>query len=149
MSTTSTVVAFRAALVSALEAHATVVAQAIQVHESWPGPTTEDEGIYLGAVSGTSELSSIKPGRQRREETYTQEVVIQCWRAATSPTDAETSVARVFALFAALEDVIANDPDMGGVSWGFVSAFDLIPQQFEHSWAHRLTVSISCTARLT
>lgn len=149
MSTTSTVVAFRAALLSALRAHATVVADGIQVSDAWPGPTTEDEGIWLGAVAGTSELASIKTGRQRREETYTQEVVIQCWRASTSPTDGETSVARVFALYAALEDVVAIDPDMGGVSWSSPSVFDLTPQMFEHSWAHRLTVSISCTARLT
>lgn len=149
MSTTSTVVAFRAALLAGLQAHDTITADNVQVTASWPGPDTEDEGIFLGSVSGVSEIASIKTGRQRRNETYRQEVVIQAWRVANTPADSELSVARVFELFAALEDVLADDPETGGVQWGEVAEFELTSLTFESGWAHRLTVVATATARLT
>lgn len=149
MSTTSTVVAFRAALVAGLQAHATITAGSVQVADAWPGPETEDEGIFLAGVSGVSEIASIKTGRQRRNESYRQEVVVQVHRASVSPYDGETSVARVFALFAALEDVLADDPETGGVQWGEIAEFELVPITFETGWAHRLTVVVTATARLT
>lgn len=148
MSTTSTVVAFRSALLDALRDHSTVVADSIQVTDAWPGPSTEDEGIFLAGVTGVSEITSIKTGRQRRQETYRQQVVIQVHRASLSPLDGETSVARVFALFAALEDVLADEPTLGGVSWGQIVDFELNPFEFEVGWAHRLTATVEPTARL-
>lgn len=148
MSTTSTVVAFRAGLLEGLRDHATITADGVQVEAAWPGPDTEDEGIFLGGVSGVSEIASIKAGRQRRNETYRQEVIVQVWRAADTPSASELSVARIFDLFAAIEDVLADDPETGGVQWGEVAEFELVPVTFESGWAHRLTVVVTATARL-
>lgn len=149
MSTTSTVVAFRAALVAGLQAHDTVTGDGIQVTDGWPGPDTQAEGIYLADVEGVSEIANLGAGRKRRNEEYRQTVVVQTFRAAHTPQQHDTAVARTFALFAALEDVIADAPTTGGVQWGFLSAFSLTTVPFESGWASRLTTEVTCNARLT
>lgn len=149
MSTTSTVVAFRAALIDALEAHATVAADGIQVADGWQGPDTNDEGIYLTDVEGESDLANIGPPRKQRNEEYRQTVVMQSWHAAGSPAEHATAVSRAFAMFAALEDVVAAGPTLGNIQWGRVTSFVLTTVPFETGWAARLTAQVTCTARLT
>lgn len=141
--TTSTVVAFRANLIAALQATTDV-----QVADGWQGPETQDEGIYLTDLRFSNELIAFKQARQPRVETYEQTVVIQAWRAAETPTEHDQSVARVFALFAALEDVVASDDDIAGELVVQVLSGELTTVPFETGWAARLAVLVSVSADL-
>lgn len=145
MATTSTVPAFKAALVAALDTATTV-----QVSRRWPGPSTADEGIFLGDVEGDMEIASIKTGRQRRNERYRVQVICQTWRSAHTPLSADDSEDRAYALLAVVENVLADDPTVApSVAWNEVSSFADETVPFEHGWATRLTLTVAVTARLT
>lgn len=148
--TSSTVPAVKTALVSTLTARPTLSAQ---VSRRWPGPNTEHEGVYLGDVEGESRVSSLKPGRQRRQETYVLQVVCQTFHSAHTPLDAGDSEARAYALLAELEGALADDPRLGdaaGVS--AVLEFGTWTEEtvpFERGWATRITAGVRVSARLT
>jgi hypothetical protein len=149
MSTTSTVVAFRAALLEGLRDHATITADGIQVADGWQGPDTADEGIYLTELRYTSTPTAFGPTRMPRQEDYEQTVVIQTWRAAETPTEQAAAIERVLTLHGALEDVLALDPKIGGTSFARLQAGELLPVPFETGWMARFTVVVACSAHLT
>ena len=131
-----------------------IAAQAgsVQVARRWPGPSTAEEGIYLGDVIGEANISALTAtnARARREERYRIEIVCQAWRSAHTPLDADDSEDRAYALFAHVENAVAADVDVNAtVKWSQVVEFrdETIP--FDKGWATRLTVVLSCTARLT
>lgn len=157
--TITTVPAFRAAVVSALRLHPTVLAGndpeeisqpgAVPVSSGHPGDTMGPEGIYLGEVDGNMEIPTIRAGRKKRDEDYTVEVV--CFTGSTddAPDAAET---RAFELGGALEDILANDPTLAveGVQWASISAFQesVAFDATANGWVARVTYSVSVKARL-
>lgn len=149
MSTTSTVVAARAGLIEALQAHATVTAQRIQVADGWQGPDTEDEGIYLTDLRFTNELVAFKTARQPRLEVFEQTVVIQAFRAASAPQDHDDAVARVITLYGALEDIIATAEDVAGELLVQIASGELTTVPFESGWAARLTAVVVVSSDLS
>lgn len=154
MSTTSTVPTFRAALIAGTEAHATVTADGIQVADGWQGPDTEAEGIYLGEAEGECEPLAFKAGgseRMSRSETYQQSVIIQTDNpdGADNPQGQGSAVARAFALYGAVEEVLAANPQLGGVDFARAGSWRLETRPSGPGWAARLTAPVSCIATLT
>lgn len=146
MPTTSTVPALKAALKTAI----TSQAGSVQVSRHWPGPTTEQEGIYIGDVSGSSEIDSIKTGRQRRKEQYAVTIICQTFYAGATSADADDSEDRAYALMAHVENAVAADADVGAsVKWSELTRWDAETLPFERGWATRITLTLSCTSHLT
>jgi hypothetical protein len=154
MPTTSTVPAFETALFTALKAR--VGLADVQVLEYWPGPATEDEGIYLGdwdtgdAAAFEMTPRSVKQGRQPRDERAEIPLTIQAWRPGEAPPDLPDAKARVWALFGHVEDVIADDPEVNNT----VAFFDTYRGRCRYvavgtGWAVRMSVSIVIRSRLT
>lgn len=149
-SATSTVPAFKAALVAGL----TTALNPVQVGYSWPGPTTEAEGVYLGReVDGTMGIASLKTGRQRRDERYRVEIVCQTFRAAgaDTPAAADDAEARAFVLAGEVEDWVADDASpssLGPAGWGQLVAFSSSVEPFEHGWSARVVLVLEANARL-
>jgi hypothetical protein len=148
MPTSSTVPAFKAALVSALQALPALAG--VQVAYRWPGPSTEAEGVYLSDWSFEKTIANIKAGRKHREETFELEVILQSFNAAPSPRDADDADARVSVFEAALDGVLADDPTLGGVvRFAAVTAGQTETVPRERGLAIRMTVVITVDARLT
>lgn len=146
MATTSTVVALKTALRTAIASEA----GSVQVSRHWPGPPTEAEGIYIGDVRGTAEIDSIKTGRQRRKERYEVTVICQTFRSAAVAADADDSEARAYTLMSYVEEAVADDADVGAsVKWSEITAWDEETIPFERGWATRITLTLSCTSHLT
>ncbi|MCA1569788.1 MAG: hypothetical protein LC798_05585 [Chloroflexi bacterium] len=145
-SPSSTVPAFKSALVAALAE----ALPGVQVAYRWPGPSTEDEGVYLGDWSFTKEFAAIKTGRQPRMETYRLTVILQSFTAARRPEDAAVADARVSEFEAALDGVLADDPDLGRiVRSARVAEGETETKEFETGVAIRMTVTVAVDARLT
>lgn len=154
MPTTLRAPAFKAALQTALQARAGLAG--VQVARWWPGPTTASEGIYLGNLdagelaSGRIEPSSIKTGRQRRNDDAEVYVTCQTYRSGPTPLDADDAEARVHALFDEVEGAIADDPGMSAtVDWSPGITWRTSIVVFEQGWAVRLSAVIQIHARLT
>lgn len=146
MATVSTVPALKAALKTAIVAQA----GSVQVSRHWPGPATEHEGIYIGDVSGSSEIDSMKTGRQRRRERYTVTIVCQTFYAGATSADADDSEDRAFALMAHVENAVAADADIAAtVKWSEITGWDAETVPFERGFATRITLELRCTAHLT
>lgn len=144
-STTSTLAAFKQSL------HAAIAAALpnVQVAYRWPGPSTKSEGIYLGDCSGLSDINALTEGRTYRDEHYRVQVICQSYRAANRPTDAATADERVLELFAAVENVIADDTRMNDtVAWSLIETFETETFEFEPGVGIRLTAVVLVEARL-
>lgn len=146
MATSSTFPAFKAALVTALDAVADC-----QVAYRWPGPDTADEGIYLADLEGSKDLATIKAGRKWRDETFRVEVICQSFSAARSLGDLAAADVRVAELEAFLDGVLADSPTLNvdGVQWSAVTSYRTETVPFERGLAIRLTATVSVTSRLT
>lgn len=111
MATSSTVVAFKTALVSAL---VTAVNDSnVQVVYGRPQDTlVKREFVHVADVSFSSELANIKSGRKHYDEDYTVDVVFAVGKPRGAASDAET---RAFALFEFLRDVLAEETGAQGL----------------------------------
>lgn len=109
MSTTSRVVAVRTKLKDLLTA---AVDADTKVFYSEPsGQNMPNDSIYNGDVrSGSQEIPVQRPGRKKREESFVTDIVIRCTRGGADSSAAET---RAYALLAVLEDVLADDVNLG------------------------------------
>ena len=108
MSSTSSVITIKQALKAQLQA---AIGATPTVYYSHPGAELGVEVIYLGdAREGEHEIPTLKAGRKRREESYVIPVVFEIAKPGTDASEAET---RAFALFAYLENLLANTPGLG------------------------------------
>lgn len=166
MSTSSTLPAVKAALVSLLQdalSTSGVSGGQIPVEYAWPGPDSADEMVFLGRHPDTvgnpltesgsmrSEIPTIKAGRKQRQETYTVDVTCWSFRPDLTAGGAEEAETRGFQIFAEVEDVLADDPTLGLSSIQHAVLTDvgvaLIP--FQSGWASVLVASVTVNARLT
>jgi hypothetical protein len=147
MATTSTVPTVKAALASLL---VTAIDDADTVHVTQGRPQEaliNSQQVIVGAVSYSSEIANLKSGRKQRDETYSIEVVFLAAFPGGTPDEAETAV---WAHFAHLEDILADDPTLGvaDLAWatlGQVEGDVAIEQSGPIAW---ITADVNCKARL-
>jgi hypothetical protein len=85
----------------------------VQVSHGWPGEAMENESIWVGAVEGELLVPTMRAGRKRRQDEFTVDV----WVLAGIPGNgtAEEAEERCELLVYAVDDVIADDPHLGGL----------------------------------
>lgn len=116
-------------------------------------PRTEPSGprvITLGDARATREIPGFKAGRQKRNETWEQDVWI--WVRDVENTTPEEADAAALAILDDIEDVIADDPDLSvdGLSWCVIKDVEAdMPGVLENMWAVRWRVTLSLFAQLT
>jgi len=153
MATTSTVITVKAKLVELFAAALTV-----PVTYAWPGKATEAECVFLGPhpatsdirIDADSQIPTMKAGRKQRAESYTVRVTVWVFRPDLTPVDAETCETRAFALFAEIEDVLADDTSLADTAQlASIARFSSTLLPFQSGWACELGIDITVEARLT
>lgn len=156
MATNSTVPTIKAQLVSQFRAELTV-----PVDYAWPGPNAEDQCVFLGQhpgvseeirIDGTSEIPTIKAGRKQRQEDYTVRVTVWSFRPDLTSDGAQECETSAFAMFSEIEDVLADDPQIGlaatAVQAVTVASYASTLFPFKTGWACQLAVDLRVQARL-
>lgn len=105
-------VAAKQALVAALKASPSLTG--VQVEYAWPGRTLEREVIYCGKTLFQQDLGNFRPtgGRLGRDEHATTAVHVVVRDPAGDPS---VSDQRAVALGTVLEELLAGDPQLGGL----------------------------------
>ena len=143
MGTTSSVPALLEAIHDALATALPLV----QVSFGFPGDTIERECFWLAGAEGAYDIPNMRAGRKQRDETYEVKAFIDVLIPAGTQQEA---LNKAYTHFAALEDLLANDPSIAGVvtaatAGRFVTSIGLEPQA---SWC-RIELGIDVEARLT
>lgn len=111
MATSSTVVAFKTALVTAL----TTAINDSNVQVAYGRPqdllVTKRELVHVADVDYSANVANIKAGRANYDEDYRVDVVFAAGRPRGQSSDSET---RVFALFEYLRDLVAEETGKQG-----------------------------------
>jgi hypothetical protein len=84
----------------------------VQVSYGWPGADMRDEAVWVGACRGPVTVADLRAGRKTRDDTFTLDVHFMAGRPGQT---AQTADERVEELYWALEDLLADDPTLGGV----------------------------------
>lgn len=125
----------------------------IGVTWSHPGAYRVIDNIYLGRVlHARSTIPVMRANRKKREEEYLLEVHFECFTGGDNGADAET---RAFALLATLENILANDPQLGlGATeptlrchldgWELKTDFDMTRE----GWGCKLSSTVQVETRL-
>lgn len=108
MATTTTVAALRGALFDLLESDA-ILTGTLVTYEAQSDPLRETVTLDP-EVEYDGEWHAMKDGRKRRDGVYSFDVIF----TAVSNQAQRTNEARVVAMVAALEDIIADDPGLAG-----------------------------------
>ena len=148
MATVSTVPAVMEALYQAFAASSELTG--VQVSESWPGGDgLRDKALFLGNVRSTDiHIPVSRAVRVVREELYSVDVHAQ---AAFAGTNAKAARESCFAMYAAVEDVIANNPTLGvnGLIKAVPHAYELQTGLTDSGgWIAFLRIEIEVQARL-
>jgi hypothetical protein len=150
MATTSTAPAVIDAVLAAVN---TDLPGTVTAFESWPGPDAAPEMVVFGEIAWEAyDVASIKAGRQQRQETFTIGFEVFVFgTAGTTPAITKPVRDRAFVLATSLEDVLAEDPDLGTGPGGWVETrlTGAGPRVFEKGWAYRVAGNIHVNARLT
>ena len=111
MATSSTVAAFKTALVTALTT--AINDSTVQVEYGEPQDSLKRrEGVYVAGVSYSAEVANIKADRKQYNEDYSVDVLFHVARARGLASEAES---RVFELFEYLRDWVAENATGGSV----------------------------------
>lgn len=108
---TSTIVAFKAALIASLQGRANL--DGVSVTWGIPPTEPEPEWIFVGDVKGPAEQEAAALGRQRREEKYALEIIVSVTRQFAD--DAQECAERAVELAAEIEDELRTDVEQGVV----------------------------------
>jgi hypothetical protein len=145
MATISTVPAVKKALYDAL----TAGLGGVQVSYGHPSAAlVERQVVYVGDVQMDYSVPVMRAGRQPRQEEFTVEVIVNVAPARGEPSEAE---AEAFALLAAVEDVVADDPTLGGVDGLLWVRFDsgrVVTDLGPEGPICLIAVEVACAARL-
>lgn len=152
---TSTIPAFKSALVARLQADTDLAG--VQVTYGLPAPKGPDrEWVWVGNAQATQETAAM--GQRRREEEWTQEVVVSCLTPVRESQ--ETLTERAFEIAGVVEDSLrawlapSEGPFGGVVRHALVVGMDLVevvstdPQGVAKDREARVTVRISCANRI-
>lgn len=163
MATTSTVPTVKAQLVTVFTTALAAAARGggqVPVDYAWPGPDTEPEAVFLGRHPALSDIRmdvvddipTIKAGRKQRSEEYSVPVTVWEFRPDLQPTDAQECESEAYVLFGLLEDVLAEDPNIGlpsgTILWARLGDHSSTLWPFEKGWACELTFEVDVEARL-
>lgn len=149
MATTSLIPATKDALVALLSVHEAL--RNTRVDRNPPhGDTLPQELVHIaGTTTGTQEYAVLRAGRKPRNESFTVTVVFDTVQpAARTSEEAET---RLFEMYAALQDVVAEDPTLGIDAQSFqasVGEHREVVDFIEHGAAGHLEADVNVTARL-
>lgn len=168
MATSSTYVAFKQQLVDQLTvalAESGRNHNPVQVSYWWPAGNTDADCVYLGRrpdlgvnPSGRieSRIPTIKAGRKQRQESYTVEVTVQTVRNDLTAGEAETAEAWAFSILDKIDDLLADDSQIGmsSIQWARLGDVEIvgggpIPNPEGAGFLVLLLVSIAVEARLT
>jgi hypothetical protein len=145
---TSVIPAARARLLELLQADARLAG--VQVVDSFPGDAVEQEVIcFAGGGTGRHEVRALAGPRQHRDENFTLVVLIEVDGQGSTRLEVE---ARIFALFAVVEDVVAANPNLSslpGIYGATVGAFEFDSGRTDVGAAGYLRADIDVAARLT
>jgi len=139
---------FKAALLTELQADSTL--SAVQVTYGDPGGAARRECVFLGDIeSADHEPSGFSTGPRRRLEVFDLEIVTFVnSKPRSSPQDCE---ARAIVLSSAAADVVAADPQLGGLSgllWCRVSSMSMSTVETGDGPATTIRQTINAHARL-
>lgn len=139
--------AVKARLVELLRRHATL--RDVQVEQGIPAGLAH-EHVVIEDVTGLSEIRSVKAGRKFRQDQFT--VTVHFLAGAKDGKDARAHDARVTAMYAALDDVLADDPTLGrlaGLQHAQLGQVDG-PNSWgtEDGWVAGITAQIVCLTHL-
>ena len=144
MATSTTVAAFRSALVTAV----TAAAPEVQVTYG-EKDTPRKEHILLGATTtGTDEAYALQSGRRKREENFDTEVFVR----VSSKANAKANEARAAELVAVVEGVLADNVHLSvdGVLFALISDFEWDTGYGPDSQPKtEVTLTVTTKARLT
>ena len=142
---TTTIPAFKSALVAALQASSALTG--VQVSYGNPGDTQRSESIWVGDTRSQQQPSAMKSLPVRRDEEYTTDVVVEI----TQPRATQENVdLRAATLAAAVETVIAENPSLGvnGVLWSTVDTYDMAGGFDADGRVCIITIGVTTHARL-
>jgi hypothetical protein len=132
----------RAALLAALQARAGL--SGVQLGYGMPPGALQREHILFGVVDGTQEYRAL--GTVRKFEDYTATLFIGVSREGT---DQQAADDRALALMAEVEDVLRDDPTVGGtVLTAQVERYRLEPLASDTTREARITLDIQTRARI-
>lgn len=81
----------------------------VPVHTGWPGRYLERDHAWIERVQGTVDYPLMTADRKFRNDRFTVRVIFQSMRPGDSIAETDD---RVEAMYAALEDLLANDPSL-------------------------------------
>lgn len=140
---TSTIPAFKAALLTRLQARAGL--SGVQVTYGWPNGAVKRESIMLGGVAGTQVFRTI--GATQKMEEYSLTVYITVIREGSGRQ--QNADERALALMAEIENELRPGLTVNNtVLTAQVSRFDLEPMASAETREARLTVTIDVMARI-
>lgn len=146
MATTSTLVTVKSAIVSLLE----TALPAVQVSYHHPGePAMENECIFLGHATADKTVPTMKSGRKKTDERYTVQVVVEVKGEGLTQLAADT---RCMELFAEVEDVFADDPNLGlhpTIQWAQIVGWEQVGGSTGTGHGCRVEVDVEVYARLS
>jgi hypothetical protein len=140
---TSTIPAFKAALLSRLQARPGL--DGVQVTYGWPSGAVKRESMMLGGANGSQEFRTI--GATQRMEEYALDVYITVIREGQARQ--QNADERALALMAELEADLRDDPTVNNtVLTAQLGSFDLQPMASAETREARLNVSVNVMARI-
>lgn len=145
MATTSTLITVKSAIVAVLQA----ALPAVQVSYAHPNePEAQGELIFLGHAIATKEVPTMKAGRKKTDERYTQQVIVEVKGEGLTQLQADT---RCLELFGEVEDVFADDPNLGlgdTIHWAQVTGWEQVGGSTGTGHGCRVEVDVEVYARL-
>lgn len=140
---TSTIPAFKAALLTALQARAGL--SGVQVTYGWPSGQVKRESIMLGGVTGTQEFRTV--GATQKMENYSLTAYITVIKEGSALQ--QSADERALAIMAEIEAELRSDLTVGNtVLTAQVARYDLEPMASSETREARLTVTIDVMARI-
>lgn len=151
MPTATTVLAVEDAILAGLNAHATITAAGITATSAWQ-PWKTPEQVFIGSVDGESEIPTLKAGRKQRTEDYSVEVVLRSGQPGGSASEVRAVKQTCLGYYAALDDILADDPTLGvDVLWMVLDSFEMRTQPVPDfsGWGCEIIATVTVSARLT
>jgi hypothetical protein len=147
---TSTVPAFKSALVARLQADSDMAGVVITYGPPQPGEFGEPELVWVGAARGAQRTAAM--GQKRREETWDQDIIVTCKTALRN--DQETLTERAYEIAGVIEDSLRAWSQVGGayfgdiVRHGLVVGMDLDEFVSTEEREARITMRVACAQRI-
>jgi len=145
MASTSTLVTVKSAIVSLLQA----ALPGVQVSYSHPNePEAHGEFVFLGFAQSTNTVPVMRGGRKKTDETYTVQVVVEVKGEGLAQLAADI---RCMELFAEVENIIADDPNLGlgnDIHWARLEGWEQVGGTTGTGHGCRVEANVEVSARL-